>query len=48
VKIINTLFLSSPGVGACTMGDFAGVLLLRSDSFSWCEVLRGDAFCMGA
>lgn len=37
MEIINTLFLSSLGVGACTMGDFSGVLLLRSDSFSWCE-----------
>ena len=33
MEIINALFLSSLGVGACAMGDFAGVLLLRSDSF---------------
>lgn len=48
MEIINALFLSSLGVGAYTMGDFAGVLLLRSDSFSWCEVLREDEFCTGA
>lgn len=48
MEIINALFLSSLGVGACTMGAFAGVSLLRSDSFIWCEVITEDAFCTGA
>lgn len=48
MEIINALFLFSLGVSACTMGDFAGVSLLRSDSFSWCEMLTEDAFCTAA
>ena len=48
MEIINALFLSSLGVGAYTMGDFARVLLLRSDSFSQYKVLGEDAFYTGA